>query len=165
MELTESPTPGTRANSGQSARSTGSLALKIGSTCSPFSRKPLPSKKKAPVVSPAHAGISSPTMPASEMPELNVYWLLVPLGQTEPGIVEEPVESTQIWPLEIRPHCTWLTLIEPLARASRRKPVDLIGRSGRTAAPAAGAASVTASATSHAETTFADKEGVALRPL
>ena len=104
-------------------------------------------------MSPAQAGISSPTMPASEMPELKVYWLLVPLGQTEPGIVEDPVESTQIWPLEMRPHCTWLTLSDPLARASRRKPDFLIGRSGSAVAPAAGAASISARATSHAETT------------
>ena len=58
------------------------------------------------MVSPAHCGISDPTMPASEMPELKVYWLFVPFGHTEPGIVEDPVESTQIWPFEMRPHCT-----------------------------------------------------------
>jgi hypothetical protein len=40
------------------------------------------------------------------MPELKVYWLLVPLGHTDPGMVEDPVESTQIWPLEMSPQVT-----------------------------------------------------------
>jgi len=77
----------------------------MGWICSPFDF-PAPSKKNAPVVSPAQPVTSGPITPAIEIPELKVYWLLVPLGQTEPGMVDEPVESTQIWPLEMSPQVT-----------------------------------------------------------
>src|SRR3954471_15315069 len=93
----------------------------MASTCSPFCL-PAPSKKNAPVVSPPQPATSGPMMPAIEIPELKVYWLLVPLGHTDPGMVDDPVESTQIWPLDRMPQVTWLTLSEPPARAKSRNP-------------------------------------------
>ena len=46
---------------------------------------------------------SAPMMPAICRPELNTYWSAVPLGQNPPPIVDELVESTQIWPVVARP--------------------------------------------------------------
>jgi len=72
-------------------------------------------------------------IPAIERPELKVYWLVVPLGHTEPGTVDDPSESVQICPLESRPHTTWFTLSAPPERAKSRNPVFLTLGSGFTA--------------------------------
>src|SRR3954452_1184715 len=84
---------------------------------------PFGSKKKAPVVSPAHSGLASaPMMPAICSPELNTYWSAVPLGQNPPPMVDELVESTQTSPVVARPHSTRLTVSAPSDRANSLNP-------------------------------------------
>src|ERR1041385_8778315 len=95
---------GTFAAAGQLALSVGSPEFQIGSTCSPCWVVPFGSKKKAPVMSPAHSKPAAlSTMPAAWSPELNTYCWGEPLGQKPPPIVEDPDESTQTSPVAERP--------------------------------------------------------------
>ena len=113
---------GTRASSGQTAASAGSLESKIGRTSSPL-LPPAVLLKKAPAVSPAKPFTDrSPgsMMPAMLMPEPKTYWSAVPRGQMPPPTVDEPV--AQIWPSEKTRHCTRFTVKTLTALAKSRNP-------------------------------------------